>query len=265
MSTVALFVDARYVLQTAGALCVDPTARRGDIDCDYPAMIDGLVDYTLNETGVGAEAFFLRCYWYDASRNGRLIGEQADIARLADVKVRLGGIVGGRQKGVSTRMVFDLLTLGLGRVIDVAVLVTDNEELCETVRTIQMSGVRVLRLNAPSSNPRGREEDLSVEVDDNHELPVNFWLQYLSLAEPRQFDEPDVIEMDDIGRAFAEDWLCEATEGEVEDVRSAFPRIPSYLDAELLDHTDRDLTHFERRRVREAFWSVVSTQKNGEE
>ena len=53
----------------------------------------------------------LRVYWYDAAPNGIPLADHLLIAQLANVKLRLGRLSGGKQKGVDSLIVRDLMTL----------------------------------------------------------------------------------------------------------------------------------------------------------
>src|SRR5579885_3368316 len=98
MSRVAVFVDAGYLFaQGSSALSGSRQPRK---------------TLSLNETAVMAEligaasakcpaASLLRVYWYDGALGASPTLEQATLARMDHVKLRLGFVTGaGRQKGV---------------------------------------------------------------------------------------------------------------------------------------------------------------------
>ncbi len=91
MNGVAIFVDAGYLFaQGSTALTGSKKSRR---------------DTTINETAVMAEltaagqakcpgSSLLRVYWYDGALGARLTVEQATLARMDHIKLRLGLVSG---------------------------------------------------------------------------------------------------------------------------------------------------------------------------
>jgi hypothetical protein len=64
----------------------------------------------------------LRAYWYDAAKDAIPTPEQLLIARLPRVMLRLGRLSGGKQKGVDSLIVRDLMTLARERAVATAFL-----------------------------------------------------------------------------------------------------------------------------------------------
>ena len=109
-------------------------------------------------------AQLLRIYWYDGALNGRRSYEQRSMAMAEDVKLRLGTVTGGRQKGVDSLIVTDLIELARNQVITDAVLLSGDEDLRVGVQIVQSLGVRVHLIGiAPS---RGNQSNLLQEEAD---------------------------------------------------------------------------------------------------
>src|SRR5437660_448808 len=91
----AIFVDVGYLFGAAGRLLLG-TSYRPYIDCDYSALLQRLVSVVQQH----ADLPLLRVYWYDASYNAIPTQEQLAVSALPFVKLRLGRLVAGQQKGV---------------------------------------------------------------------------------------------------------------------------------------------------------------------
>ena len=124
----AIFVGAGYLLAAAGELCPG-TRERSRIQCDY----GGLLDAFLSCVSAHAAGEVLRLYWYDAAKDRIPSPDQQRIGALPYVKLRLGTISGGRQKGVDALIFRDMLTLSRERAIGGAYLLTGDEDLREAV------------------------------------------------------------------------------------------------------------------------------------
>jgi hypothetical protein len=164
MEKFAIFVDAGYLLSCGSELCTGtPGAKRSWAICSYGPLVLALV----KELRAKSKQELLRVYWYDGAYNQVHTNEHLAIANLPDVKVRLGRIAHGEQKGVDTLIVLDLTTLARERAISTAYLVTGDEDIREGVIQAQQMGVRVSLvglnpLNAQQPNQAGtmiREAD----------------------------------------------------------------------------------------------------------
>ena len=71
---------------------------------------------------MASEASLLRIYWYDGILQGQRSQAQRELATADNVKVRLGTVSGGRQKGVDSLIVTDLIELARNHAISDAVL-----------------------------------------------------------------------------------------------------------------------------------------------
>src|SRR4051794_20038291 len=137
MDRFAIFVDAGYLLAEGGEQVLG-TIRRPEIAVDHPRLLAGLIALAAERSGLP----LLRVYWYDGARDRLPTADHLRVAELADVKLRLGLVAGGRQKGVDALLVRDLLTLARNGAISEAFLVSGDDDLREAMRDAQDHGVR---------------------------------------------------------------------------------------------------------------------------
>lgn len=138
---VAVFVDAGYLYAAGSSAHFGQTLPRYDVQLDVSAVIDKLKEAACELTD-GAK--LLRIYWYDGAPVRQLSDEQRCIADADDVKLRLGVITpDGRQKGVDSLIVTDLIDLARNRAISDAVLLSGDEDTRIGVQIAQSFGVRV--------------------------------------------------------------------------------------------------------------------------
>ena len=71
MDRCALFVDASYVLAD-GAMAVHGTRRAESVSWDYEGLLQLLSSLARERSGLPV----LRCYWYEATVDGRRTAEQ---------------------------------------------------------------------------------------------------------------------------------------------------------------------------------------------
>lgn len=138
MDRCALFVDASYLLAD-GAMAVHGTRHREAVSWDYSGLLDLLNDLVTESTGLP----LLRCYWYEATVEGRRTPEHEALADLVGLKLRLGRVRPGRREGVDSQVYRDLTTLAQSGNICDAVLVTGDEDMVQAVTDVQDLGVRV--------------------------------------------------------------------------------------------------------------------------
>jgi hypothetical protein len=115
----ALFVDAGYVLGD-GAMAVHGTRNRDSVSWDYAGLVQVLGNVARDRTGLP----LLRCYWYEATVEGRRTTEHETLADLPGVKLRLGRMRPGRREGVESEIHRDLTTLARNRAISDALLIS---------------------------------------------------------------------------------------------------------------------------------------------
>lgn len=257
MERSAVFVDVGYLLGAAGATLLR-TSYRGYIRCDFPALVGSLTERVIEHSGMPV----LRVYWYDASYNAVPTHEQRGVATIPGVKLRLGRMVGGRQKGVDSLIVRDLMTLARERAMATAYLLCGDEDVREGVVAAQDMGTRVVLLGIPAAN---RAFTLVAEADEVMEFPEEFWRPHFNRLTPDQLEEElpaeaapaadgphnngsgmpaDAYEAAarDAGTGFAREWGRLSAIDELRGV-VAEPgwRVPAAVDRQLLVMADREL------------------------
>ncbi len=161
----AIYVDVGYLVASL-ATRVTGTSLRSAVVVSYPDLVPGLIEQAERLSGLPV----LRIHWYDAGLRGS--GgpslEQNAIGMLPRVKLRLGRTSpNGDQKGVDLRIGLDLASHSRGRVVDVAYLVSGDDDLTEAVEEAQSHGVQVVVLAVPdaSGRPHGVSHHLIRESD----------------------------------------------------------------------------------------------------
>jgi NYN domain len=185
----ALFVDAGYVLAD-GAMAVHGTRRRESVSWDYA----GLTQFLAGLAGERSGLPLLRCYWYEATVEGRRSDEHDTLADLPGVKLRLAKMRPGRREGVESEIHRDLATLARNKAVTDAMVVSAEEDLAQVVADVQDLGMRVTLLHiAVEGNgavPRAlrQECDNITEINSAHLRP---YVELISGAEPPRTDEQD--------------------------------------------------------------------------
>jgi hypothetical protein len=183
----ALFVDAGYVLAD-GAMAVHGTRQRDSVSWDYAGLVKLLTGISRDRTGLP----LLRCYWYEATVEGRRSPEHNTLADLPGVKLRMGRMRPGRREGVEAEMHRDLTTLARNHAVSDAVVVSAEEDLAEVVAEVQEFGLRVLIVHIAAdgnwtvSRPLRQECDEIVEISAAHLRP---FVDLIAGAEPSDGDD----------------------------------------------------------------------------
>lgn len=262
---VAVFVDAGYLCTAAGhAACQrlgkSPVPRR-----QLRLHLEQAVKAIVSEARELADQRpLLRVYWYDACPGGtRKTQEHDDIARMRDVKLRMGSLGrDGRQKGVDTMLVLDLVELAQHRAISDAVVVSGDEDLREGIVRAQAQGVRVHLIGLSTAPEEEKQHNQSLEMlaaVDRHTL----WTQEMSAslievmaedteARPEAELPPDVLQK--IQKA-AEESAERVDLATIVAYRKTHQKgLPGDVDGRLLatarQHIGRDLVHEEKRTLR---------------
>ena len=270
----AVFVDAGY-LYAAGASAITGHGRtnRTDMDMDHRNMIAKLEELAKD---LASEASLLRIYWYDGILLGRRSPAQQELATADNVKVRLGTVSGGRQKGVDSLIVTDLIELARNHAISDAVLLSGDEDVRVGVQIAQSFGVRVHLIGIEPS--RSNQADLlREESDTNREISRAGVAEFLSIrVRPDPVVESQTFQHQDSADATphsTEDLLAQTaarvaqTIGEAQltwiagEILSRPNWIPNEYDSQLLGASrgtlGRDLTQPEKDSVRAAFREAV--------
>ena len=174
----AVFVDAGY-LYAAGASAIhgEGGTNRANLELNHPSMIAKLEDLSKELT---RDTPLLRIYWYDGILQGQRSQAQQELAAADNLKVRLGTVSGGRQKGVDSLIVTDLIELARNHAISDAVLLSGDEDVRIGVQIAQSFGVRIHLIGIEPS--RGNQSNLlREEADTNRELSRTDVAEFLSV------------------------------------------------------------------------------------
>lgn len=266
MDRCGIFVDAGYLLAEGAKDKVGSTARRSDVVVDHETLVQRLCTRATKACGLPV----LRVYWYDAAQDGVPTLEQKAIGALPDVKLRLGRLTGGRQKGVDALVYRDLTVLARERAIVTAFLVSGDEDLREGVVAAQEMGMHVTLWGVGQAENQARtlkaEVDRCDVLDDIEDLfvPVSRPAPVVGSPVPGLAatgpDDQDTVAR--IARGFAGEWLARVTQDELADLLRVRPVIPTSLDAELLRSLQATFGDLRRRddlrhAARSAFWAAI--------
>jgi hypothetical protein len=180
MDRYGIFVDAGYFF-AAGAQAAfrQHVSRRQVLLKSSPAAM--IADLCSQARRVVDNLPLLRTYWYDATPGPRLSMEQLALAMLPGVKLRIGVLNNmGRQKGVDSLIVTDMIDLARNRAIADAVLMTGDEDLRVAVQVAQSFGVRVHLLGAGDIS-RNVSEFLQMEADSVTTLEDRWFISHLEI------------------------------------------------------------------------------------
>lgn len=179
MRKIAVFIDAGYVFAQGSVTLEGRQRPRAEVRID-PDVVIGQLRKLANELSDNAK--ILRFYWYDgAQRNGLRSSEHAAIARMDDVKLRLGIInSNGQQKGVDSLILTDLMELARLKSVDEALLVSGDGDLRVGIQIAQNHGVRVHLLGIHPA--RGSQSpELMDEADTTREWDKAVVAQFLKI------------------------------------------------------------------------------------
>lgn len=176
MDRCALFVDAGYLLAD-GAMAVHGTRNRDSVSWDYAGLVQLLNEVARDRTGLP----MLRCYWYEATVEGRRSQEQDSIADIPGVKFRAVRIRPGRREGVENYVQRDLTTLARTGGLCDAVLVSGDEDMSQVVSDVQDLGVRVTVVHVSVEGNWTIARALRRECDDLVEIGAGHLRPYVNL------------------------------------------------------------------------------------
>ncbi|GAA4589963.1 hypothetical protein GCM10023194_45580 [Planotetraspora phitsanulokensis] len=176
MDRCALFVDAGYLLAD-GAMAVHGTRHREAVSWDFPGLLQLLTNLSRERTGLP----MLRCYWYEATVEGRRTPEHDVLADIPGLKLRLGRIRPGRREGVDAQVHRDLMTLARNNAVCDAVVVSGDEDLAQVVSDAQDLGIRVTVVHIAADGSWAVSRTLRQECDDLIEVGSGHLRPYVSL------------------------------------------------------------------------------------
>ncbi|WP_352231826.1 NYN domain-containing protein [Microtetraspora sp. NBRC 16547] len=160
-----MFVDAGYLLAD-GALAAHGTHQRESVSWDYPGLLHMLTGLCQERTGLP----LLRCYWYEATVEGRRTTEHDALADLPGLKLRLARIRPGRREGVDAQVHRDLMTLARNNAVCDAVVLSGDEDLAQVVSDAQDLGIRVTVIHIAVEGGWAASRPLRQESDDLIEI-----------------------------------------------------------------------------------------------
>lgn len=256
---VAVFVDAGYLYAAGSSACFGKTLPRDNVSLDVSAVIDKLKE-AADALSDGAK--LLRIYWYDGALVRQLSNEHRRIADADDVKLRLGVVTPhGKQKGVDSLVVTDLIDLARNRAVSDAVLLSGDEDTRIGVQIAQSFGVRVHLVGIATSSKNQsaalkQESDTTVEW---HKADVETFM-----AQRGEFNAGDSMASDvESVHAEVRDKLAECVVKFVEDHSEELAEIqqnspiPPQLDGKLLmtcgSRLNRWLDEPEKHYIRREF------------
>jgi uncharacterized LabA/DUF88 family protein len=174
-----LLIDAGNLLAAAGNLTVGSHKRH-----DFTVRIDELHQALVALVVERSQLPLLRTYWYDAiifdklKEDYRLTKEHQALRECPYIKLRLGRLVGGEQKGVDALIYRDLTTLARQHSVVSAYLLAGDEDLREGVREAQDLGIQVTLLAVEGSQNSAVAETLIWEADEVVDLDADFFRPY---------------------------------------------------------------------------------------
>ncbi|MDR1888487.1 MAG: NYN domain-containing protein [Zoogloeaceae bacterium] len=189
MDRYAIFVDAGYFFAAGAQAAFKQHVSRRQVSLkSSPAAM--IADLCSQARRVVDNLPLLRTYWYDATPGPRLSMEQSALAMLPGVKLRIGVLNSvGRQKGVDSLIVTDMIDLARNRAIADAVLMTGDEDLRVAVQVAQSFGVRVHLLGAGDIS-RNVSDFLQMEADSVTALEDRWFASHLEVNYNQQSYNP---------------------------------------------------------------------------
>lgn len=170
MRSAAIFVDAGYLFSGGSDLLFGESVKRSRLELREPQSLIERIMGTVNEWWDGDPLRLLRIYWYDGAVGGVPSAAQVAIGDLPRVKLRLGRLTHSGQKGVDGLIILDLITLARNRAVDVAVLISGDEDLRESALHAQSFGLTMIVAGFAATPRQGQSLLLLREAD--YVLPV---------------------------------------------------------------------------------------------
>lgn len=169
-------------------MAVHGTRRGESVSWDYEGLLQLLSSLARERSGLP----LLRCYWYEATVDGRRTAEQDALADLPGIKLRVAKIRPGRREGVETEIHRDLTTLARNNAISDALVVSAEEDLAQVIADVQDLGMRVTLVhiavdgNWTISRALRQESDDIIEIGGDHLRP---YVELIAGAEPALGDD----------------------------------------------------------------------------
>ncbi len=171
-------------------MAVHGTRRGESVSWDYEGLLQLLSSLARERSGLPV----LRCYWYEATVDGRRTAEQDALADVPGVKLRVAKIRPGRREGVETEIHRDLTTLARNNAISDALVISAEEDLAQVIADVQDLGLRVTLVHIAVDGNWTISRALRQESDDILEIGGEQLRPYVELiagAEPVHGDEAE--------------------------------------------------------------------------
>jgi hypothetical protein len=171
-------------------MAVHGTRRGESVSWDYEGLLQLLSSFARERSGLP----LLRCYWYEATVDGRRTSEQDALADVPGIKLRVAKIRPGRREGVETEIHRDLTTLARNNAISDALVLSAEEDLAQVIADVQDLGLRVTLVhiavdgNWTISRALRQESDDIIEIGGDHLRP---YVELIAGAEPVQAEESE--------------------------------------------------------------------------
>jgi len=169
-------------------MAVHGTRRGESVSWDYEGLLQLLSSLAGERSGLPV----LRCYWYEATVDGRRTAEHDALADMPGIKLRVAKIRPGRREGVETEIHRDLTTLARNNAISDALVISAEEDLAQVIADVQDLGMRVTLVhiavdgNWTISRALRQESDDIIEISGDHLRP---YVELIAGAEPAHPDE----------------------------------------------------------------------------
>src|SRR6204780_5665071 len=147
-------------------MAVHGTRRRESVSWDYAGLLQLLGNLAIERTRLP----LLRCYWYEATVEGRRTADHDALADLPGVKLRVAKMRPGRREGVESEIHRDLTTLARNKAVSDAMLVSGEEDLAQVIADVQDLGMRVTLLHIALDGSSAIPRALRQECDDILEI-----------------------------------------------------------------------------------------------
>src|SRR3954454_20286159 len=158
-------------------MAVHGTRHRDTVSWDFGGLLQLLGNLARERTGLP----LLRCYWYEATVEGRRSPDHETLADLPGLKLRLGRIRPGRREGVDTEIHRDLMTLARNGALADAIVVCNDEDLAQVITDAQDLGVRVTVVHVAVDGNWTNSRALRQECDDLIEIGSGHLRPYVNL------------------------------------------------------------------------------------
>lgn len=266
----AVFVDAGYLCIAAGQAASSSHVQRRHVRLKLKEVMARITEASAELSNQGS---LLRIYWYDGCPGGnRRTVEHEEIARWPDVKLRLGTINReGKQKGVDTKLVLDLVELATNRAISDAIILGGDEDLREGVLRAQALGVRVHVVGIGCEN-NNQSQDLLDEADRTLLWSAEEAKQLVVIGPETQDTRHDVVDTN-VDPALLRAAQESAVKANLHDIQRYWMThdagLPGDVDGRLLatarGYLGRDLNNVERKQLRAHHLTLIKDRMAAEQ